>query len=69
MAANFSYASPTADAVVAPLVFTGSLSALIGQILTGVKIWHIFITLILGLVAYDQSELRPGTTLPQLLTI
>ncbi|KAF2101433.1 cytochrome P450 61 [Rhizodiscina lignyota] len=54
MAADFSYASPTADATSAPLVFTGTLGGLIGQVLTGVQIWHIIVTLILGLVVYDQ---------------
>ncbi len=56
MATNLSYASPPADATFAHLVSPGNVGALVGQVLTGVKIWQIVLTLFLGLVIYDQSK-------------
>lgn len=53
-AANVSYASPTADAAFARIQpATGGLAAQVLQNLNG---WSIALTVLLGLVAYDQSK-------------
>lgn len=55
MAANYSYASPSADAAAAHLIYNGNISNLIAQYLNGVTAWQVILSLFLGLVLYDQG--------------
>lgn len=57
MAANVSYASPTADAKYAPVLHANIMGAILSRMSSNMNGWTIALSIFLALVVYDQCAL------------